>query len=240
MPESVLFSLQDWERLHRRVTVHVRGAVVAACGRTDPEVLQQGLSFSHSHLGEGFEAIDIYHSWVTHGHQEVTDRTLTAYKPRFIDYDGAVVPSLTWLDERRLRAALGETDLRLLAKLQRIAEAEDDETFRLEEKLIRGAWSSEPFDHLVQFLRAGLIGGLSAERELALKQFLGERTGVRVEMMEVLVVTSQEDGNLLARIDAARPHIAQRIGPRTFQLVPGTHNSLLGILMEYGVRVDAS
>lgn len=240
VPEPVRFALDDWERLHRRVTVHLHGDVVATAGRTDPEVLQSGLGFAIGEHEDVLQYIDILHTFVASGHEDTVDRALTAYRSRTIDYAGAIAPSLSWVDERRLRAPIGATDFRLLARLARIAEQEDDETFRLEKPRIVASHGENGFRHVVDLLRSGLVEGLSPERELAVKHLLGLETRARVEPMEVLIVQSDEDGDRIARLASLRESITQRLGPRAFQVAPGAARRVADALTELGVQVVTS
>jgi hypothetical protein len=235
IPDPVVYALDDWERLHRRVTVHLKGDVIACTGRTDPEVLQSGLGFAVGESEDSIQYIDILHSFVAAGREETVDRALTAYRSRTIDYSGPIVASLSWIDDERLRAPVGATDFRLLARLGRIAQQEEDDVFRLDTARIRTHHGDDGFDRVIALLRAGLIEGLSPERELAVKHLLGLKTSARLEPMEVLLLFSDEDGERVARLGALRDCVAQRLGPRAFHIVPGTSARVLQALTELGV-----
>lgn len=238
VPPAVTFALQDWERLHRRVTVFLAGDLVAATGRTEPEVLQSGLEFAIEG-DESVEVIDDVHTFVIAGHTDSLDRSLNAHSPRTIDYSGAVVPSLYWMDEERLRAPVGATDIRLLARLQQVCDREDEETLRLAPDRVRSQWGDPAgYERLIEVLRSGLVGGLSAEREILLKRLLGRPADARVEDMEVLVVSSAEDGDRLARISAVSEFIAERLGPKAFHVVPGCTARLTELLRSLGISVE--
>lgn len=234
VPPTVRFSLQDWERLHRRVTVLLRGDLVASTGRTDPEVVQSGLRHAVD-SPDGLDEIDIVHTYVIAGNEDKLDRSLRAYKPRVIDYDGPILPSVHWLDEQRIRAPLGESDLRTVARLQRFCVAEDDETWRIDPDMIRAKFGEiEGYERLIAVLREGLVGGLAPEREIRLKGLLGKPAEAALQPMEVLTVASADDGDRIARMSVLAPFIAQRLGPRAFQVVPGMTTKLVEQLRGLG------
>lgn len=239
VPGPVTFALQDWERLHRRVTVFLSGDIIAATGKSDPEVVQSGVQFAIDRDSD-LEIIDFTHTFVVAGHKEPIDRALMAHKPRVIDYNGPIVPSLHWIDDKNLHAPLGGTDFRLLARLGRFCEADDDDVFRIHPPKIKAAFGIEAgFARLVQLLREGVVGGLTAERELQLKQLLDDPAKAKVETMEVLVVGSADDGDRIARIQPLNEFVAARLGPRSFHVIPGCTAKLLARLRELGVKVES-
>lgn len=238
LPSAVTFSLQDWERLHRRVTVLLSGDIVAATGKSDPELVQSGVQFAIDD-DEDVEVIDFVHTFVITGHREALDRALNAYKPRVIDYNGEITPSLHWLDEQRIKAPAGSTDLRLLSRLAQFCEPEDHEIFRVAPARIRNNFpDGNGYEELISLLRRGVSGGLTAEKELMLKQLLGLPAHVAVHEMEVLVVGSADDGDRVARIESTKEFIAERLGARAFHIVPGCRQKLLDQLVQYGITVD--
>lgn len=227
VPPTVKFSLQDWERLHRRVTVLLSGDLVASTGRSDPEIVQSGVLFAVEDP-DGRDAIDAVHTYVVAGHEDKLDRSLRAHKPRIIDYDGPIYPSIHWLDDQRVRSPVGESDLRTVSRLQRFCIIEDDETLRIDPDKIRSIFGeAEGYERLIAVLREGLVGGLTPEREIRLKGLLGKPAEATLQPMEVLMVTTADDGDRIARMTGLAPFIAQRLGPRAFQVVPGTTTKLV-------------
>jgi hypothetical protein len=240
VPANVISELQNWERLHRRVTVMLCGDLVAAAGRSDPEVVQSGVLFAIDDPDER-EAIDVVHTFIIAGNEEKLDRALRANRPRVIDYAGPIVPTVSWLDDARIRAPGGESDLRTVSRLQRFCVAEDDETWRIDPDQIRDRFpDGDGYDSLIAVLREGLVGGLTAEREIGLKGLLGEPAEASMQQMDVLLLASADDGDRVARIAALQPFIAQRLGPRAFHVVPGTVTRLTEHLRVLGIAVGRS
>jgi len=238
VPPAVNFALQDWERLHRRVTVMLCGDIVASSGRSDPEVIQSGVAFAIEN-DDDVEVIDAVHTFVVYGHAEIMERALTAHKPRLINYEGGIVPSLYWVDPETLRAPTGSTDFRTLAALQPFCTQIDDETYRIDaEKVVAHGGATAGFDALLTILRAGMVGGLAPERELSLKRMVGTPAEGCIERIDVLIVTSAEDGDRLAKMPAVREFVAQRLGPRAFQVIPGMTTQIVEVLTEAGVDVE--
>lgn len=238
LPPSVTFALEDWERLHRRVSVFVGGDMVAASGRSDPEVIQSGVTFAvndDNHV----EHIDAVHTFVACGHGEELERALHAAKPTIIDYEGDVVATLSWVDDERVLAPVGATDLRTLARLQRIAVQEGEATYRIAADKVRSNFPDETgFEEVIATLRDGLIDGLSPEREISLKGLLGEPAGSRVESMQVLLVSSDDDGDRIARIESVGAFVDERLGPRAFRVTKGKAKKLAEALRKLGIAVE--
>lgn len=237
LPSAVNFALEDWERIHRRVTVYVQGDLVASSGRSDPEIVQSGVLFAVP--GENqTEVINDTFTFVTAGHPEELDRALKAHRPSVIDYDGELEPSLEWMDEQRLHAPRGATDLRVLSRVERLTVREDEEVLRVEPKRIKQKVGLEPGIHMLfSVLRDAVVGGLAAEREFTLKQLLEHPASTRVESMEVLVLQTNEDGDRAARVEAIKPYILERLGERAFRVAPGKVKELSAALEELGVKV---
>lgn len=238
LPPSVTFALQDWERLHRRVTVFVNGDLVCATGRSDPEVVQSGVEFAVQNPDE-VERIDVIHTFVTSGHAEPLGRALHATKATVIDYEGPVVPTLEWVDDERVRAPVGATDLRTMARLLRVALSEGEGIYRIAPDLVRSNFGDDDgYGEVIGILGEGLVGGLSAEREIALKGLLGEPADSRIETVQVLLVSSADDGDRIDRIESVKGYIAERLGPRAFRVADGQAKKLSDSLRKLGIAVE--
>lgn len=236
VPPAVKFALQDWERLHRRVTVFLHGDLVAATGKADPEVVQSGVIFAVDNRDHA-DRIDAIHTFVLGAYSEGVDKALTAFKPRVIDYNGPVVPSLIWAEADRLRAPNGATDLRILSTLQSVAVYEDDDQYRLDIKKVNAVFGDDDgYASLIDFLRSSMASGFTPERELHLKKALGQPAKAKVETMEVLTLLSAEDGDRVARIADLQPFIVTRLGPSAFRVVPGTITKMVTVLTKLGVQ----
>jgi hypothetical protein len=212
--------------------------MVAASGRSEPEVIQSGVTFA-VHDDEQIERIDAVHTFVAQGHSEALARALHAAKPTIIDYEGDVVPTLAWIDDERVRAPIGATDLRTLARLQQIAVQDGEATYRIAPDKVRSNFPDDTgFNEVMGALRDGLIEGLSPEREIALKSLLGEPAGSWVESMQVLLVSSDDDGDRISRIDSIAVFIEDRLGPRAFRVKKGTAKKLAEALRKLGIAVE--
>ena len=240
IPPAVSFALQDWERLHRRVTVFAHGDIVGATETGDPEIIQSGVEFVVEGSPE-LERIDAIHTYVGTGSVEELTHALTAHTVRVIDYDGPIEPSLLWVDAERLRAPTGATDFRLIARLQRVCEQEDDEVFRILPKKVRAVWGEQSgYDTLISLLREGLLGGLKAEREIALKRLLGTPVSGSIQPMHVLVVDDDADGERVAGIDELDGMVSRRLGPRAFEVREDSLDALVARLTELGIDVEVA
>ena len=239
IPPAVTFALEDWERIHRRVTVYLNGELVAAAGKTDPEVVQSGVIFAVQRDDE-YEVVNDTFTFVNSGYEDDVNRALRAHKPVIIDYDGPIHPSLVWIDDQRLQAPRGGTDLRILARLAPLTVREDDDLLRIDPDLIRKRFPEDGLDRLITTLRTAVAGGLAAEREFSLKKLLGRPADGRIESMEVLVVTSDEDGDRIHRVAALREFISERLGQRAFRVVPGRTAEFEERLAALGIRVRSS
>lgn len=237
LPSAVTFALEDWERIHRRVTVYLQGDLVASSGRSDPEIVQSGVLFAVPAENQT-EVINDTFTFVSSGHPEELDRALKAHRPAVIDYDGELSPSLEWIDDQRLRAPRGATDLRVLSRVNALTLREDEDVLRIDPKRIKQAVGLEEGIHqLFGVLRGAVTGGLAAEREFALKKLLEHPASTRVESMEVLVLQTDEDGARAARVEALKPFVLERLGARAFRILPGKVKELSEVLEAVGVKV---
>jgi hypothetical protein len=238
IPPAVTFALEDWERIHRRVIVHLNGSLIAATGRSDPEIVQSGVTFAIKE-NEHIEIIDDTFTFVIDGYEEELDRALRAHRPREIDYEESIVPSLEWIDDEHLKAPLGATDLRIIAELEPFTEQKDFETYRIDKEMVEEAYpEGDGYDAIIQLLRKSVSGGLAAEKEILLKSVLGVPADSSIDAMEVLMVASAEDGERVARVEAVKPFIEERLGPRAFHVKPGKREDLVEELANLGISVD--
>lgn len=237
LPPAVTFALEDWERIHRRVTVYVQGDLVASAGRSDSEVVQSGVLFAVP--GESqTEVVNDTFTFVTSGHPEEIERALKAHRAATIDYDGDIYASLEWLDENRLRAPRGATDLRILSRVEKLTVRDDEDILRIDPKRIKQNFGlADGVDILFTTLRKAVAGGLEAEREFSLKRLLEQPASSRVEGMEVLMLQTAEDGDRVSRVAALREFVVERLGERAFRVVPGRTEALMVALETLGVKV---
>lgn len=237
LPEAVTFALEDWERIHRRVTVYVQGDLIASAGRSDPEVVQSGVLFAVP--GESqTEVVNDTFTFVSAGHPEELSRALKAYQPAVIDYDGEIAPSLEWIDDQTLRAPRGSTDLRVLSRIEKLTVLENEETLRVDPKRIKqGVGLEAGIQELFTVLRGAVVGGLAAEREFTLKKLLENPASSSVQSMDVLILQSDKDGDRAARVKAIQPFILERLGERAFRVAPGKVEELAAELKKLGVNV---
>lgn len=237
LPEAVTFALEDWERIHRRVTVYVQGDLIASAGRSDPEVVQSGVLFAVP--GENqTEVVNDTFTFVSAGHPEEIDRALKAHRPAVIDYDGELSPSLEWIDDQKLLAPRGSTDLRVLSRVDKLTIRDDEDVLRIDPKRIKqGVGLEDGIQQLFTVLRGAVVGGLAAEREFTLKKLLENPASTRVESMEVLVLQTNEDGDRASRVASIKPFILERLGERAFRVVPGKVDELAAALESLGVKV---
>lgn len=237
LPSAVTFALQDWERIHRRVTVFVQGSLVASTGRSDPEVVQSGVLFAVPG-DDQTEVVNDTFTFVVDGHPEALDRSLRAHDPRVIDYDGELAASLEWVDDERLRAPRGGTDLRVLCRIGDLTTREEDEVLRVDPKRIEeGIGLEEGTQKLFDVLRQAVVGGLEASREFSLKKLLKSPAQSDIQAMEVLVLANDRDGDRVARVESLQPFIHARLGPRAFHIAPGKTDELSSALDALGVEV---
>lgn len=238
LPNAVIFALEDWERIHRRVTIYVRGDLVAATGRSEPEVVQSGVLFAVPDQ-EQTEIVSDTFTFVSEGHPEELDRALRAHRPQVFDYSGPLIPSLEWIDDVSLRAPRGATDLRTLCRLRKLTVQQDDDVYTVEvERMRKSVGLTEGTQLLFSVLSDGVVGGLEASREFSLKKLLENPAESKIGTMEILVLDTDEDGERVARIDELSAFIERRLGARAFHIKEGKAEALEQKLHELGVNVS--
>ncbi|MFT4703180.1 MAG: hypothetical protein ACI81R_000869 [Bradymonadia bacterium] len=237
IPPAVTFALQDWERLHRRVTVFVHGDVVGSGDSSDPEIVQSGVEFVVNSQDD-IERIDAIHTYCVAGHVAALEHALTAHKPMVINYDGPIVATLHWVDDERIRAPLGATDFRLISRLRRVCEQENEEVYRILPAKVKSVWGDDTgFEMLVETLREGVVGGLVAEREISLQRLLGAPIAGSLHEITVLRVPTPAEGDRIAGISGLDQFVTERLGPTAFEVRASAVSKLVTALSDLGIDV---
>ncbi len=237
LPPAVSFALQDWERLHRRVTVYAYGSLIAAGGPSDPEVVQSGLRFAVED-DDRIEIVNDTHTFVVAETEEDVGRALQAHNPTTIDYTDEIVPTLTWIDDQRVYAPVGATDLRTLSELIRLATEEEPGVFKIAPDKVRSTYGDEDgFRELIALLKVSLIEGTSPEREIGLKRLLGKPADAAISSAVVLRLSSDDDGDRIENIGSLAAFIVDRLGPRAFTVKAGSEKKLAKSLRQLGISV---
>ena len=238
LPPAVNFALQDWERLHRRVTVYAYGNLISASGPSDPEVVQSGLKFVIKDENK-IELVNDIHTFIVNDTEEEVQRALQAHNPIIIDYTKDIVQTLSWIDEQRVFAPVGATDLRTLAELILIGTEEERGIFKITPKKVFAAYGKEKgFDKLITLLQNSLIGGTTPEREIGLKKLLGIPSTANIKNVTLLRVSTDNDGDRIQQIEELAPFIIERLGARAFTIRANMKKKLVEHLRQLGISIS--
>ncbi len=223
VPDAVDFELRDWERAHRRLTIHLGGA---ALRHPDPEKfdlicgqLEHDLRDSSAELVR----LGARDAFVTEGQHEAVYRVAESHESLQLDALGEPPRCFYFVDPLVMMIDPYDCDVATRVELDHLATLLEDEStersqfFRLEPQKIKARYPDEPLRGICEFLDPRCEGGLPAAQSLRLQAELDESPSVHIES-EVTVV-SFEDLDAAERfrhLSEAPDLIDRRLGPTTF------------------------
>ncbi len=226
VPDAVAFQLNDWERVHRRLTIHLGGA---ALRHPEPErfdlicgQLEHDLRDSNAELIR----LGARDAFVTDATEEALHRAADAHSSLLLDALGPPPRCFYFVDPLVLMLDPYECDVTTRVELNQIASPLPDESspraqfFELSPELIKERFPEAPLRNICKFLDPRCDGGLPAAQSLRLQSELGNAPAVHLESQ--VTVLSFEDLDAAERfrnLSEAPDLIARRLGPTTFAIV---------------------
>ncbi len=105
--------------------------------------------------------------------------------------------------------------------------------------MIRKRWPEDPLHGVVDFLDPRSDGGLPAGQYLLLKSQLDSPPTAELRPGRTLfVLESDELAEIFLRVEEAEGLIAERLGPRVFEIVEGGDAELAELLDDLGIATD--
>lgn len=223
VPEAVAFQLRDWERVHRRLTIHLGGAALLhpdperfdlICGQLDHDL--RGSDVSLIRLGPR-------DAFVTDASHPAVERAAASHRSLRLDALGAPPRCLHFVDPLVLMVDPYEWDIATSVELRKITDPLADESspralfFELNISKIQERFPENPLKEVSNFLDLRSPDGLPAAQALRLQAEL--RTPAKIHLQKNLTVLAFETIETAERFSAlpeAPDIIARRLGPTTF------------------------
>ncbi len=239
VPDAIEFQLNDWERMHRRVTVFADGILFR---HPDPDKLDLSVGQLH-HENPDVEFVRLGPSTTFAASAELAGLRRLFEREGGLEVDvlGDVPPCIAFTDSLEVQTNPLECDVITAFELAKIAESlsvtRTAQIWRLDPDKVRKRWPEEPFDHIIEFLEPRTIGGLPPVQYLKLRSVLDQPTRASVRRdVTVLTIDSVADARRLAEAPEVAPFIIGRLGDRTFAIDPESEMELLDVLHEIGIR----
>ena len=226
VPDAVAFELRDWERAHRRLTIHLGGAALRhpdperfdlICGQLEHDLRDSSVDLIRLGARDAF---------VTGADHESLVRVAEAHESLEIDALGDPPRCFYFVDPLMLMIDPFECDVATNVELDRIAEHLPDEStpraqfYRLDPDKIADRFPDDPLQKICEFLDPRCDGGLPAAQSLRLQAELDESPSLHIE--QDVTVVSFEDldaAERFCRLSEAPDLIDRRLGPTAFAVI---------------------
>lgn len=239
LPESIRFQLEDWERVHRRVSVYADGILFR---HPDPDQLDLVVGqLEHENPDVEFVRLGPSTTFAASSELDGLRRFLQRDHAIDVDYLGFLPPALRFVGPLEVAFDPMRVDVITAWELERISrETESTRTekrHRLDPDLIRRRWPGRPFHNVVEFLEGRVSGGLPPVQFLKLRSLLDAPPRASLlHDVTVLTIDSPEDADRLADAPEIAQFVLHRLGQRAFAVDAEREKELLDVLHEIGIR----
>lgn len=240
LPDSVSFHLDDWERLHRRITLYAQGFLIR---HPDPETLDLSVGQVVHDDGGSSVRLGPYTAFVTQMGEHSLRRLMEQGRGFIIDYCGPIPPNLSFAGPLHVRVKHTDSDVLTLFELQQISvPVEQPEPgfreFLLNPKKIAAHWPTHTMKQAIAFLDARSIGGLPPEQKLRLLASVQGAPDAMVHEDVTIIRFEDEDvADAFAEMPETSPSIIDRLGPLAFLIDEDHKEPVLRVLASLGVSV---
>ncbi len=226
VPESVAFQLGDWERVHRRLTIHLGGTALRhpeperfdlICGQLEHDLRESPAELIRLGARDAF---------VTEAAHPAVQRAADAHPSLTLDALGDPPRCLYFVDPLVLMIDPYECDVTTRIELDRIAQPLPDESsprslfFELDMKKIAHRFSDDPLTGIYEFLAPRCEDGLPSAQSLRLQAELASPARIHLESeVTVLTFESLDAAERFQTLLDAPDIIGRRLGPMTFSVV---------------------
>ncbi len=226
VPDSVAFELRDWERAHRRLTIHLGGASLR---HPDPErfdLICGQLEHDLRDSNEQLIRLGARDAFVTDADHPAIRRAAESQPSLQLDALGDPARSFYFVDPLVLMVDPYECDVITRVELDRVGDLLEDESsernlfYELDPDKIAKRFPDDPLGGICDFLAPRCEGGLPAAQSIRLQAELDEAPRFHLES-EVTVITFEEidTAERFRQLGEASDLIARRLGPTTYAVV---------------------
>lgn len=238
VPESVTFQLRDWERVHRRLTIHLGGAALRhpdperfdlICGQLEHDLRESDVRLIRLGARDAF---------VTDATHQAVDRAANSHPSLRIDAIGTPPECLHFVDPLVFMVDPYEWDIPTSVEIAKITQhLEEDSSprslfYELDLKKVKKRFPGNTYESLVQFLDPRCPRGLGATQRLRLQAELLQAPTYHLES-DLVVITFEQQSTAedFLELPDAGSLLLRRLGPTTF-VVDGKNLALFEEIMD--------
>ncbi len=237
VPEPVAFTVRDWQRVQRRLTLYATGALLLLPdpNRLDAVVdnIRYALPEQAQVLRLGLEA-----AFLPGGDDKALGKLQNLKGVHRVHYDRSPPACFEARADLRLVPLAVGLDIIAQVELGRIAEPAEGGGFDLSAKKLRERWGDGAVESLLSFLRSRIEGDVTAAVELRARALLGEVSAEVRRGQTVLTFSDAAAVDRLLEIHGIEEMLGGRLGPTALWVAPGFEEALERRLGELGL-VDA-
>lgn len=223
VPDIVAFQLRDWERVHRRLIVHLGGASLRhpdperfdlICGQLEHDLRESSAQLIRLGARDAF---------ITDSDHPALQRAIDAHPSLVLDALGAPPRCLYFVDPLVLMIDPFECDIITRVELDQIADLLPEESsprsqfFELSVDKIKARYPDDPLKGIYDFLDPRCEGGLPATQSLRLQAELASPARIHLEQGVTILTFEDVDAAQRFRELSESPNlITRQLGPNTF------------------------
>lgn len=244
LPANVAFTLRDWQRVQRKLTFYVRGALLQWPSADRLEVVADTLEHDPGHetpvVRVGHEAL-----FLPDSEGERLSRVMDTEAMHRVDYDAAPPPCFRDLGRGLLEELATGVDFITRHDIKALAAPEPPSDggaarWRLTEARMLERWPTETVEHALAFLEPRLVGGVTPRLDVELRAMVD---GLGAQVMRGVTVVRLDDEHTTEKLLEAREAdglIAHRLGPSAVLVAPGAEEALEALLRALGLEVETT
>jgi hypothetical protein len=240
LPESVAFQLDDWERLHRRITLYTKGFVVR---HPDPDTLD--MSIGQVKHDDGAEVVRLgpYSAFVTELSANSLRRLTERGEGIILDYLGELPPCIEFAGPLHVRVLHALSDVLTLYELSLISKPVEQpkagyREFELDAEKIQKRWPETPLKSAIHFFESRSVNGLPPEQKILLLSAIHGAPGARfMEKVTVVSFDDEEVADAFADLTSSNKAVEMRLGPKAFLVDASKREEIAERLKELGVEL---
>lgn len=236
VPESVIFQLHDWERIHKRLVVHHGGYLVRS---HDPDALDLWLGQVKHDSGCVVVRLGPSTAYLSNNDEAILTKLLGRANGTVVHIDSPA-PVLQFDGPLLITVDPIDADIVTMWELARIAHEVDDapvrmRQFSLEVELIKNRWPNDTLRSVVEFLEPRTVGGLPASQRILLQSMLESAPAATLQTHVTLIHLQDEfTADLFGRVEEFKQYVVERLGPVSFSVDAKQVDELRERMIELG------
>ncbi|MEZ4459296.1 MAG: helicase-associated domain-containing protein [bacterium] len=218
VPESVIFQLHDWERIHKRLVVHHGGYLVRS---HDPDALDLWLGQVKHDSGCVVVRLGPSTAYLNNNDEPILTKLLARANGTVVHIDSPV-PVLRFDGPLLITVDPVDADIITMWELARIAHEVEDaparmRQFSLDLELLKRRWPTNTLQNTVEFLEPRTFDGVPASQRILLQSLLESAPSAKVQSHVTLIRLQDEfTADLFSRVHEFDAYVVERLGPLAF------------------------